>query len=76
MVTKTQEGEWHPCSNYTALNAMTVPNRYPIPHVMDFYMKLAGQKVFSKINLIHDSHQIPLAEEGIQKMTIKKPFGL
>ena len=46
IVPKPQDGEWRPCSDYRALNAMTRPDRYPIPHVMDFHSKLHGQKKF------------------------------
>ena len=44
-------GHWHPCGNYHALNTITVPDHYPIPHLHDFSATLHGTTVFSKLDL-------------------------
>ncbi|KAF2354459.1 hypothetical protein FHG87_014784 [Trinorchestia longiramus] len=67
MMVPKRNGEYRLCGDYRRLNAITIPDRFPIPHLQDFSANLHGATIFSKIDLAHAFHQIPMDEESIQK---------
>jgi len=48
------------CVDYRPLNAVTVKNKYPLPHIDIMFDQLAKAKVFSKIDLRSGYHQIKI----------------
>lgn len=69
-------GAWRPCGDYRALNARTIPDRYPVPLLRDYNHALHGATIFSVIDCAKAYTQIPVAPEDIPKTAIITPFGL
>ncbi|WVZ79724.1 hypothetical protein U9M48_027272 [Paspalum notatum var. saurae] len=75
-VEKKDQGGKRLCVDYRPLNAVTVKNKYPIPHIDILFDQLAGAKVFSKIDLRSGYYQIKIREEDIPKTAFSTRYGL
>ncbi|WVZ63991.1 LOW QUALITY PROTEIN: hypothetical protein U9M48_013577, partial [Paspalum notatum var. saurae] len=51
-VEKKDQGGKRLCVDYRPLNAVTVKNKYPLPHIDIMFYQLARARVFSKIDLV------------------------
>jgi hypothetical protein len=71
-----KNGSWRPCGDYCRLNAVKILDRYPLPNMQSLNDRMAWCTVFSMIDLVKAYHQIPIAEEDIQKTAIATPFAL
>lgn len=76
LVPKGSSGDFRVCGDYRALNAITRPDRYPIPHISSLSTRLHDRKIFSKIDLIQAYHQIPMSKQDVEKTAVATPFGL
>jgi hypothetical protein len=63
------------CIDYHALNAVTIKNKYPMPHIEDLFDQLKGAKVFLKIDLQLGYNQIRVREEDIEKTAFSTKYG-
>jgi hypothetical protein len=74
------------CVDYRALNAVTKPDAYPIPNIVDTLDSLGHSKIFSVLDMASGYHQIPVKLEHREKTAfschqghfqfVKMPFGL
>jgi hypothetical protein len=62
--------------DYRPLNAVTIKNKYPLTRIDVLFDQLVRAKVFSKIDLRSDYHQIKIRASDIPKTAISTRYGL
>ncbi|CAB0032873.1 unnamed protein product [Trichogramma brassicae] len=76
IVPKKTPGEFRVCGDFRKLNAVTQPNKYPVPNLHDFTSILNGSCIYSTLDLYQAFNQIPMAKEDIPKTAVISPLGL
>jgi hypothetical protein len=62
--------------DYQPLNAVTIKNKYPLPHTGLLFDQLIRAQVFSKTDLRSVYHQIKICEEDILKAVFSTRYGM
>jgi transposase InsO family protein len=63
------------CVDYTALNAVTKKDRFPLPRIDDLLDKLKGAKLFSCLDLASGYWQVKMQEGDEEKTAFSTPQG-
>lgn len=61
--------------DYCTLNNITIPDANPLPVLNEALDQVAGEKIFSEIDLIEAYHQMRVAEHNTPKNAIRIRFG-
>ena len=71
------DGSIRLCGDYkVTINQCSPLNRYPLPHVKDLFIKLAGARYFSKIDLSQAYLQLPVHKDDQLLLAINTSKGL
>lgn len=81
-----KDGSQRMCHDYRPLNSITIPDRYPLPHIQEIIDQLQGMKIFSVLDLKWGYWHIQMHPDDIEKTAfvtstghyeyLVMPFGL
>ena len=57
------------------MNRVTIKNRYPLLRIDDLFDKLRGERVYSKVDICTDYHQLRVREADIPKKAFRTRYG-
>ena len=63
------------CIDYRQLNRVTIKNRYPLQRIDELFDQLRGVRVYSKIDLHTEYHQLRVREVDIPKTAFRTRYG-
>ncbi|XP_076660006.1 uncharacterized protein LOC143363281 [Halictus rubicundus] len=75
ILVKKKNGKDRMCVDYRALNRSTIKDRYPLPLIDDQLDRLGRGKYFTTLDMASGFHQIPIADDSIEKTAFVTPDG-
>jgi len=63
------------CTDFHKVNAVTVPDPFPLPRVEDLFDRVGQARYLTKLDITRGYWQVPLDEESVPISAFVTPFG-
>ena len=70
-----KDGSLRLCIDYRWLNAVTIKNKYLLPHMDELFDQLQGAMVFSNLDFWQGYYQLRIRKEDVPKTTFNTWYG-
>ena len=70
---RKKDGMLRMCIDYRQLNRITIPDKFPVPNLLDSIFSLRDTKFFTRLDLVRGYYQIPIAKESRQYTAFSTP---
>ena len=70
-----KDGTTRLCVDYRKLNAVTLGDPYPLPHVKDLINDIGKAKYITSLDLTKGYHQVPMESDSKLKTAFITPYG-
>lgn len=70
---RKKDGSIRLCIDYRKLNAVTKPDKFPLPNLNDAVFGLHGMKYFTSLDMVRGYYQLPLAEDSREYTAFSTP---
>lgn len=61
---RKKDGSIRMCIDYRKVNRVTVPDKFPVPNLVDSIFGLKGTNYFTRLDLVRGYYQLPIDEES------------
>ena len=70
---RKKDGALRMCIDYRQLNKVTVPDKFPVPNLLDSLFGLSGTEYFTSLDLVRGYYQIPIDENSKEYTAFSSP---
>jgi len=74
MVPKT-DGKLRLCTDFRKVNAVTIPDPFPLPRIEDLIDRIGQAKFLTKLDMTREYWQVPLDDDSVPVSAFVTPFG-
>ena len=70
---RKKDGSLRMCIDYRQLNKVTIPDKFPVPNLLDSIFGLSGTEFFTSLDLVRGYYQMPIDDDSKEYTAFSSP---